>query len=119
MTSTPDDAWRQHAACQNADPEAFFPGGKDITSTQAAIAICRRCPVRDACLQYAIEYDERHGIWGGLTPEQRDGMHRRAAQELPLLARDPDGTGSADRRFSTWLTRRTPHPTIDEMRRSA
>lgn len=121
MTSTPqpDDAWRLQAACRNADPEAFFPGGKDVTSAEAATAICRRCPVTDACLQYAIEYDEQHGIWGGLTPAQREGMHRRAAQEVPLLPRDPDGTGNGDRRFKTWLTRRAPHPTIEQMRRSA
>jgi hypothetical protein len=33
--------------------------------------VCRRCPVRAECLLAAMETDDQHGIWGGLTPYQR------------------------------------------------
>lgn len=61
--------WMLEARCLDADPEAFFPekGG----STREAKRICAACPVRDDCLQYALENDERFGIWGGLSERER------------------------------------------------
>lgn len=57
------------ALCAETDPEAFYPETGD--HGHAALEICRRCPVRDACLTYALENDERFGIWGGTTALQR------------------------------------------------
>ncbi|MFC3386870.1 WhiB family transcriptional regulator [Couchioplanes caeruleus subsp. azureus] len=61
--------WRDDALCAQSDPEAFYPdkGG----STGPARKICGRCPVREACLQYALAHDERFGIWGGLSDRER------------------------------------------------
>jgi WhiB family redox-sensing transcriptional regulator len=61
--------WMLEARCLDADPEAFFPekGG----STREAKRICAACPVRDECLEYALENDERFGIWGGLSERER------------------------------------------------
>lgn len=33
--------------------------------------LCDRCPVRDACRDYAIANDEQDGVWGGMTPDER------------------------------------------------
>ena len=33
--------------------------------------VCAGCPVKQQCLSYAFETDQRDGIWGGLTPAQR------------------------------------------------
>ena len=62
--------WAASALCAQTDPELFFPekGG----STREAKALCRRCPVRDDCLDYALGHDERFGIWGG-TSERTGG----------------------------------------------
>ena len=62
-------AWMMDARCLDADPEAFFPekGG----STREAKRICAACPVREECLEYALENDERFGIWGGLSERER------------------------------------------------
>jgi len=62
-------AWMLEARCLDADPEAFFPekGG----STREAKRICAACPVREECLEYALENDERFGIWGGLSERER------------------------------------------------
>lgn len=61
--------WQEQALCAQTDPEAFFPekGG----STREAKRICQACSVRDECLEYALEHDERFGIWGGLSERER------------------------------------------------
>lgn len=59
----------EEAACRTEDLEMFFAVG-DGREEQAK-AVCRRCPVRWECLTYALETRQRHGIWGGLTPEER------------------------------------------------
>ncbi|GAB2758235.1 hypothetical protein GCM10027174_38080 [Salinifilum aidingensis] len=69
--------WQERALCAQTDPEAFFPekGG----STREAKRICQGCEVRDECLEYALEHDERFGIWGGLSERERRRLKRRAS----------------------------------------
>lgn len=69
--------WAQDGLCLDADPEAFFPekGG----STKQAKKICSMCDVRDECLEYAIDNDERFGIWGGLSERERRKVKRQQA----------------------------------------
>ena len=75
-----DDAaelsWQDRALCAQTDPEAFFPekGG----STREAKKVCRSCEVRAECLDYALEHDERFGIWGGLSERERRRLKREA-----------------------------------------
>jgi WhiB family redox-sensing transcriptional regulator len=71
-----DDRWQERALCAQTDPEAFFPekGG----STREAKKICEVCPVREQCLAYALEHDERFGIWGGLSERERRRLKRAA-----------------------------------------
>jgi WhiB family redox-sensing transcriptional regulator len=38
---------------------------------------CARCPVREACRDYAIANDETDGVWGGLTADERAAYARR------------------------------------------
>lgn len=68
--------WQAEALCAQTDPEAFFPekGG----STRDAKRICQSCAVRAQCLEYALENDERFGIWGGLSERERRKLRRRA-----------------------------------------
>jgi WhiB family transcriptional regulator, redox-sensing transcriptional regulator len=69
-------AWQDRALCAQTDPEAFFPekGG----STREAKKVCRACDVRAECLEYALEQDERFGIWGGLSERERRRLKRGA-----------------------------------------
>lgn len=69
-------SWQTDALCAQTDPEAFFPekGG----STRDAKKICMSCEVRAQCLQYALENDERFGIWGGLSERERRKLRKRA-----------------------------------------
>lgn len=70
-------AWQSDALCAQTDPEAFFPekGG----STRDAKRICTTCDVRGECLDYALQNDERFGIWGGLSERERRKLKRRAS----------------------------------------
>src|ERR1700739_5152338 len=67
--------WQDRALCAQTDPEAFFPekGG----STREAKRVCRSCEVRAECLEYALENDERFGIWGGLSERERRRIKRQ------------------------------------------
>ncbi|NUS44586.1 MAG: WhiB family transcriptional regulator [Mycobacteriaceae bacterium] len=74
LTST-TDAWRRAAICAQTDPEIFFPelGG----SVREAKRLCARCPVRRDCLAHALQNREHHGVWGGLSDnERRQLVHR-------------------------------------------
>lgn len=71
------EPWAGRAACRGADPALFFPGPDDDETI--ALGICARCPVRQPCLEYALEARERFGIWGGTTERQRRRLIRRSA----------------------------------------
>ncbi len=68
--------WQVDALCAQTDPEAFFPekGG----STRDAKKICTTCEVKSECLEFALQNDERFGIWGGLSERERRKLRRRA-----------------------------------------
>lgn len=67
-------SWQTDALCAQTDPEAFFPekGG----STRDAKRICTTCEVKAQCLEYALQNDERFGIWGGLSERERRRIRR-------------------------------------------
>ncbi|BBE22085.1 hypothetical protein MN0502_09680 [Arthrobacter sp. MN05-02] len=69
-------SWQADALCAQTDPEAFFPekGG----STRDAKKVCGACMVKSECLEYALENDERFGIWGGLSERERRRLRKRA-----------------------------------------
>lgn len=77
LSSDDDPGWQARGVCAETDPEVFFPekGG----STRQAKMVCRGCEVRGECLEYALEHDERFGIWGGLSARERLRMKREAA----------------------------------------
>ncbi len=68
--------WQERSLCAQTDPEAFFPekGG----STREAKKVCVGCEVRAECLEYALEHDERFGIWGGLSERERRKLKKHA-----------------------------------------
>ena len=71
-----DPGWQERGLCAQTDPEAFFPekGG----STREAKKVCLTCDVRQDCLEYALENDERFGIWGGPSERERRKLKKRA-----------------------------------------
>jgi WhiB family redox-sensing transcriptional regulator len=80
-----DDEWQVKAACRGPQAEVFFPPAhverKDerLDRERAAKGICGTCPVRRACLDYALRIREPHGIWGGLNEVERKQLIDRRA----------------------------------------
>ena len=69
-------------AC-HGNPEPFYDdhrilSGPHIKAEREAKALCAGCPIRDDCLARAIKHDEQHGIWGGLTPDERNRLRKTA-----------------------------------------
>lgn len=69
-----NERWIEQALCAQVDPEIFFPdeGEKPF----AAIEVCRRCPVRKQCLEWALREREPYGVWGGTTAKRREELNR-------------------------------------------
>lgn len=79
--------WQDKAECQDVtDPTVFFP---DIPSGDVrgfywdqARSYCERCPVKRECLHSELPFEaesgRRNGMWGGMTPKERDEYVRLA-----------------------------------------
>lgn len=77
--------WRQQAECLGVDPALFFAERGDDTAM--AKWICSGCPVRDTCLQEAIDNLEQFGIWGGYSPRERRAISNgETVDERTLVA---------------------------------
>ncbi len=82
-------AWMDLGACRDAEPELFFPvssAGPALAQVAVAKAVCASCPVREPCLEYALDTAQDHGVWGGLSEEERRALRRsrRARARLAI-----------------------------------
>ena len=68
--------WMSAAECLDVDPEIFFPsppsktwggryGDDRAQAVQAAVDVCKTCPVAAECLTYGQSIGATTGIWGG------------------------------------------------------
>jgi WhiB family redox-sensing transcriptional regulator len=76
--------WRNQARCKDADPELFFAvgtAGPALLQIQEAKAVCGRCPVRERCLQWALEERQEYGVWGGTSEDERRALRRRMSRQ--------------------------------------
>lgn len=79
------------AACLDHDPELWFPVGTEGAAAEqitAAKFVCAGCPIRSACLAWALDTGQEHGVWGGKSEDERRAMRRtgRRVEPLPLSA---------------------------------
>lgn len=80
-----EERWQDFAACKGMDPVIFF--GPEHAETvkekrdreDEAKAVCNSCPVKEECLEYALDAREAYGIWGGLTELERKALLRKRA----------------------------------------
>ena len=70
--------WRDRAACAGYPNTLFFPAPEASNhALERALAICSVCPVAGLCLEYALETNQRAGIWGGTTEDERKSLRRK------------------------------------------
>ena len=67
-------AWMAQGLCAETDPEAFFPDKGE--PTRDAKRVCRTCEVWAECLEYALAHNERFGVWGGYSWQERCRISR-------------------------------------------
>lgn len=82
----PAGDWVDQAACRGSNLATFFPPVGARTTYVVAVAICRDCPVRLACLDYAVTNRIQFGVWGGLSVDRRRklaGKVRRPRWPMP------------------------------------
>jgi WhiB family redox-sensing transcriptional regulator len=83
--------WRADALCGGGkeDPELFFPigtSGPAMLQTEQAKAVCRRCTVTAACLEWALETGQDFGVWGGMSEDERRAVKRRGGLRVGGVA---------------------------------
>ena len=64
-----DSNWMAEGLCAEKPPSLFFPS--DGVGVDVARKICAECPVKGACLEYALENRIDHGVWGGTSERER------------------------------------------------
>ena len=85
MVKRRDDIWNQASCRGGKNRELFFlltekdPTEVAATQIDHAKNICRSCPVRNQCLDWALESGQDAGVWGGMTAIERRELKRRAA----------------------------------------
>ncbi len=78
--------WQDDAACRKHDNVVFFgpDQGESELEKQSremqAKSICHSCPVKEPCLEFAMETNQKYGIWGGMTDKERASLKRRRAR---------------------------------------
>lgn len=69
--------WADDARCRDEEDVRIFDtrmlNQQTLVTgdTRAAMDTCADCPVMMLCLEHAIRYDIREGVWGGMVYEQR------------------------------------------------
>jgi WhiB family transcriptional regulator, redox-sensing transcriptional regulator len=100
--AVPREHWRSLAACRFADPDLFFPissSGPSVAQVVQAKAICAGCPVQRQCLAFALRTHQVHGVWGGLSEQERYPLRSATLVGVePGHAVDVDTVNAADLR---------------------
>jgi WhiB family redox-sensing transcriptional regulator len=88
----PNPDWRRYALCRGRDTELWFDG-----DTTQGKAMCRVCPAKAECLEWAFVNGQDFGVWGGLDERERRELKRghremcRNGHELNSFTRIPSG----------------------------
>jgi WhiB family transcriptional regulator, redox-sensing transcriptional regulator len=74
-------SWMALAKCRDMKPAMFFPD--DRVGVREAQQICAVCPVKLACLAYALENGLTDGVWGGISEHERRRILCQRPDYLP------------------------------------
>lgn len=82
-TSHDPKTWADRALCrtERIPVDYFYLETGDTYQATIVRRYCQRCPVKNQCLQTALDAHDPNGIWGGQTPNERRRTTR--AQKAP------------------------------------
>ena len=63
------DHWMPDAACVGLG--RLFDDSDTEVLLDEARRVCQLCAVRQDCLDFAMHTSQQHGVWGGLTSDER------------------------------------------------
>src|SRR3990167_8347661 len=90
--------WMDNANCRGEDPELFLPITRGVQSDSSpARLICAACVVREPCLQYALDNNEK-GIWAETTIRDRRLIRKAGMTASYYLKGRENGTISLPKR---------------------
>ena len=81
-------AWQAEGLCRWRPDINFFPERGD--NTRDAKAVCRGCPVRPECLEYALDNGDKFGIWGGMSERERRRLRQAHNRERHALQQEQE-----------------------------
>ncbi len=67
--------WWDLGACRGLDSSIFYP--EDEEQAESAKNVCSTCHVQAACLDHALTFREKAGVWGGATERDRRRIIRQ------------------------------------------
>jgi WhiB family redox-sensing transcriptional regulator len=72
------EKWRLKRMCIDQNLDMFFPEDQPKFKVENEPgnpgSFCFQCPVRKECLDYAVQNEIRHGVWGGVNEETRNRL---------------------------------------------
>ncbi|MEO5838106.1 MAG: WhiB family transcriptional regulator [Acidimicrobiales bacterium] len=80
-----DTNWMAEGNCAQQKPTVFFPS--DGVGVEVARRICATCPVKEPCLEYALEQRIDHGVWGGCSERERRRILKRRRDMAEMTVR--------------------------------
>lgn len=69
-----DTRWMDLAKCNADDGISWFPQQGERHLTAVAKKFCGDCPVRQRCLNWALDNEIMYGVWGGKSPVERERL---------------------------------------------
>jgi len=78
--------WWDLGACRGLDATIFYPD--DEIEAQSAKDVCSDCNVRQTCLDHALTFREKSGVWGGATEKDRRRMIRQRRKSAATARAD-------------------------------
>ena len=110
-------SWQERAACRGMGPQLFYPEKGNPADAWEAKELCRTCPVRPDCLEYALDTGDRHGIWGGTTEKPRmrmRGERIRAGAAARIIGKADRSTRAGKALTPTAIRKRAERRRVQE-----
>ena len=79
------------AECAKLDDKDFFFPDSQVEWAERLprlTTLCKQCPHKAECLEFAIESSQEDGFWGGTTPDQRKYLRKSQIRRIRVNNRE-------------------------------